>query len=237
MPRDFLPPLRFQWLSRYYDPLMDRLFRDRRRKARFVAALGVGRGTRLLDVGCGTARLAAALAVDCRQPRLVGIDRDLESVLIAAARLRRLSLNGGLVVGDAASLPFASGSFDCVTSTLVFHHLSTPKKRIALRETLRALRARGRFLLLDFARPSGTLRRLAFLGVRLFDGWRETAANASGEVPVLMIKEGFRGIREEYLDDTPFGTLRCYSATSQESGPSPAVGPYEGSQNVSVTPK
>lgn len=216
MSKDYLPPLRFHWLSRYYDPLMDRLFRDRRRKARFVAALGVGGGERMLDVGCGTARLAAALAADCSRPRLIGIDRDLESVLAAAARLRRLSLNADLVVGDARSLPFPPGSFDCVASTLVFHHLSTHGKRGALRETLRVLRAGGRFLLLDFARPSGALRGLAFLGVRLFDGWRQTAANASGQLPILMAGEGFEGVQEVYVDDTPFGTLRCYSGTNEE---------------------
>lgn len=211
MSDDYLPPLRFHWLTRFYDPLMNRLFDDRRRKARFVSALALQRGERILDVGCGTARLAAALAADVARPRLVGIDRDLRSVLEASRTLRRLALSASLVVGDAACLPFACESFDRVASTLVFHHLSTSRKRQALIEILRVLRARGRFLLLDFGPAASLLRRVIFAGVRLFDGWRATAANAAGELPLLIVEAGFSQVQEEYIDDTPFGTLCCYS--------------------------
>lgn len=237
MSREYLPPLRFHWLTRFYDPLMDRLFDDRRRKSRFVSALGLRTNERLLDVGCGTARLAAALATDPACPRLVGIDRDLRSVLEASRTLRRLALAASLVVGDAASLPFAAGSFDRVASTLVFHHLSTPRKRRALGEARRVLRAAGAFLLLDFGRAANPLRRIAFSSVRLFDGWRATAANAAGKLPLMMAEAGFALVKEEYADDTLFGTLRCYSGACRSGMAAQDASATAEDQKVSVIPK
>ncbi len=237
MSRKYLPPLRFHWLTRFYDPLMDRLFDDRRRKTRFVTALGLRTNERLLDVGCGTARLAAVLAAHPAGPTMIGLDRDLGSVLQAARTLDRLALSAHLVVGDAACLPFPAASFDRVTSTLVFHHLSTPRKRAALTEVRRVLAAPGNFLLLDFGRASNPLSRAAFAGVRLFDGWKATAANASGELPGMMKEAGFARVEEEYVEDTRFGTLRCYSGTRRQVAAGPGTPLGEEAQKVSVTPK
>lgn len=237
MPDDYLPPLRFHWLTRFYDPLMERFFADRRRKTRFLSALAPLPGERILDLGCGTARLAAAMEADAVRRRLVGIDRDLGSVLEASRRLRRLALSVSLVVGDAACLPFSTESFDRVASTLVFHHLSTSRKRRALREILRVLRSRGSLLLLDFGRAASLLKRVAFASIRLFDGWRVTAANAAGDLPRLMVEAGFALVQEEYVDDTPFGTLRCYSAAREGEMETPGPMLVGDDQKVSVTPK
>jgi ubiquinone/menaquinone biosynthesis C-methylase UbiE len=71
---------------------------------------------RLLDVGCGSADLPAALAEACG-PRLlaVGVDLKLTHLLHAPASVRR-------VVADVRHLPFAPRSFDVVTASLFLHH-------------------------------------------------------------------------------------------------------------------
>ncbi len=46
----------------------------------------------------------------------------------------------------AEDLPFASSSFDVVASTLIFHHLTTEIKQLAMTEIHRVLKPDGRFL-------------------------------------------------------------------------------------------
>ena len=69
----------------------------------------VGRGTRLLDVGCGTgmaAQLAAKLgALD------TGLDASEAELVIARERVP----SGDFRCGEQLELPYADGSFDVVT--------------------------------------------------------------------------------------------------------------------------
>jgi ubiquinone/menaquinone biosynthesis C-methylase UbiE len=77
------------------------------------------RGRRVLDVGCGTGRLAAVLAerYGCK---VWGVDRSPEMLEVARGRV---PAGVGLKVGEAEDLPFRDGWFERATMTLVFHHL------------------------------------------------------------------------------------------------------------------
>lgn len=72
---------------------------------------------RVLDVGCGTGGMLAALRERAPGWELAGIDRDPAAVRHCAER--RLT---GVVQGDAAALPFASESFDAVVCLDVLYH-------------------------------------------------------------------------------------------------------------------
>jgi ubiquinone/menaquinone biosynthesis C-methylase UbiE len=72
--------------------------------------LGVGDGTRLLDIACG-AGYAANLAAD-RGARVCGLDASEDLIRIARAR----TPDGDFRVGDMFALPFADHSFDVATS-------------------------------------------------------------------------------------------------------------------------
>jgi len=104
-----------------------------------------GRG-RVLEIGVGTGRMA--LPLHERGVDLVGVD-------ISAPMLDRLVDNAGgvqpfpLIVADATRLPFASGSYDAVIASHVFHLI--PDWRAATDESLRMLAAGG-VLLVDFGR-------------------------------------------------------------------------------------
>ena len=71
--------------------------------------LGIGNGTRLLDVGCGPG--GAALLAAGHGARVAGLDASPDS--IGAARERIPS--GDFRVGDMKSLPWPDGTFDVVT--------------------------------------------------------------------------------------------------------------------------
>ncbi len=104
-----------------------------------VDRLGVERGDRLLDVGCGTGN--ATLPAAERGARAIGLD--LTPTLLEAARRRsaRAGLEIEWVEGDAEALPFDDGSFDKVMS--VFGAMFAPDHARTAAELMRVCRADG----------------------------------------------------------------------------------------------
>jgi SAM-dependent methyltransferase len=101
------------------------------------------RGRRVLDVGCGTGRLAAALA-ERHACKVWGVDPSPEMLEVAQARVPG---GVGLKQATAEDLPFREGWFERVTMTLVYHHLDGPR---ALTEARRVLVPDGRLGLVTF---------------------------------------------------------------------------------------
>jgi SAM-dependent methyltransferase len=87
-------------------------------------AAGVGHGTRLLDVGCGTG-VAAAIARE-RGANIDGIDASHPSVEIARTRVP----DGAFRVGEMEALPYADGSFDVVTGFNAFQYAADPVRAV-----------------------------------------------------------------------------------------------------------
>lgn len=80
-------------------------------------------GARVLEVGCGTAALAAALAR--RGADVVATDIGLRWLVLAAERFRDEGVSGAsLVCCSAESAPFADGSFDLVVASDVIEHVN-----------------------------------------------------------------------------------------------------------------
>jgi SAM-dependent methyltransferase len=103
-------------------------------------ALGVGAGTRLLDVGCGAGR-ALRLAAD-RGADVSGLDAS--PGLLEYARQR---VPGATILnGDLQTLPFPDGPFDVVTGFNSFQYAADPVA--ALREARRVTTSGGRILAL-----------------------------------------------------------------------------------------
>lgn len=93
-------------------------------------------GKRWLELGCGRGVTDPGLLSarqETHEELYVGLDADWSSLTSAAA--------GNRVMADAASLPFRDGSFDVVSSDMVFEHL--PRPGDVLHESWRVLRNRG----------------------------------------------------------------------------------------------
>lgn len=101
------------------------------------------RGCRVLDVGCGTGRLAAAL-VERYGCKVWGIDSSPEMIEVARARVPP---GVGLRVGGAEDIAFKDGWFERVVMTLVLQLVDRPR---AFAEIRRVLRPGGRFVILTF---------------------------------------------------------------------------------------
>jgi SAM-dependent methyltransferase len=110
-----------------------------------VDAAEVSRGTRLLDVGCGSG-LTLILASE-RGAVPSGIDISPGLLHIARDRLPHADLREG----DMESLPFGDAAFDAVTGVNSFQFAGDPRR--ALKEATRVTKPGGRVVASLFAAP------------------------------------------------------------------------------------
>jgi len=110
--------------------------------ATVLARAGVGPGTRLLDIGCGTG--GALLVARERGAEPFGLDASRRFVEFARKRLP----NARIEVGEMEQLPFADAAFDVVTGFNSFQFAG---------DVIQALREARRV-----CRPSGTLAMLVW---------------------------------------------------------------------------
>lgn len=107
----------------------------------FIDALRLRADTSVLEIGCGTGRLAVRVAPLCG--RYVGIDIAPKTVRKAADHLRRYE-HAEVLCGDFLSYPFAE-RFDTVYASLTFMHIRNKKK--AVKKAAAVLQDNGRFVL------------------------------------------------------------------------------------------
>ncbi|MHB1134403.1 MAG: class I SAM-dependent methyltransferase [Chloroflexota bacterium] len=131
------------------------LGRDRAWRRWTVAAAGAAPGKRALDVATGTGELALGLArAGCQT---VGLDYVEE--MLAGAAPKSAALPAGrrpfYLAGDALALPFADGTFDCLTTGFALRNVvSIPA---ALAEMARVLRPGGKLACLELTPARGRL--------------------------------------------------------------------------------
>jgi ubiquinone/menaquinone biosynthesis C-methylase UbiE len=100
-----------------------------------LSAALVDEGDRLVDVGCGTGKLAvAASRLVGAKGSVVGIDATPQMIDLANARSAKEKSGARFRVGVAEHLPLPAGSQDAVTSSYFFHHLPSDLKPLAMRE-------------------------------------------------------------------------------------------------------
>jgi demethylmenaquinone methyltransferase/2-methoxy-6-polyprenyl-1,4-benzoquinol methylase len=119
-----------------------------------LSLTGLRAGARALDIAGGTGDLAAGLARQVGRSGLVVL-ADINGRMLAHGRDRLIdrALTTGLayVQADAERLPFADGSFDCVT--IGFGLRNVTDKAAALASMRRVLKPAGQLLVLEFSKP------------------------------------------------------------------------------------
>jgi len=163
---------------------------------------------RVLDLGCGTGAHAVRLAR--RGLDVVAVDLSVAGVRAARERFRREGLSGAFLVADAEKLPFRSGSFDVLWSSLLLHHF--PRLETLPEELARV--TTGRLVALE-PNAHNFLSWFAFNVVNRFWGLSLTTRNQRSLFPRRlhrrMAKASFRPVQVRYVhraweDDS--GSLR-----------------------------
>ena len=115
---------------------------------------GVRHGQRVLDLAGGTGDLAAKMS------ERVGADgsvilADINESMLAVGRDRMIDQgrveNIRYALANAEALPFADGSFDCIT--IAFGLRNVTDKQAALNSMFATLKPGGRALVLEFSKP------------------------------------------------------------------------------------
>ncbi|MBI4543954.1 MAG: class I SAM-dependent methyltransferase [Gemmatimonadetes bacterium] len=206
----YIPPLRFTWLTRWYDFLIRWTIRESTFKRRLLAQAGLRNGDRVLDLGCGTATLTLMVARAYPGALVAGVDADPAALALARSKAAQAGLGLQLTQAFASSLPYPDGSFDRVLSSLLFHHLTAEEKRRSLEEVWRVLKPGGEIHIADWGQARSRIMRAAFLLVQLIDGFETTGENVKGRLAGYLEGAGFAGVEEAARYDTAFGTISLY---------------------------
>jgi demethylmenaquinone methyltransferase/2-methoxy-6-polyprenyl-1,4-benzoquinol methylase len=119
----------------------------------------IRRGQAVLDLAGGTGDLACAFA---RQVGSAGqvVLADINANMLREGRRRLVDSgaagNVSIAQVDAENLPFAAASFDCIT--IAFGLRNVTNKEAALASMLRVLKPGGKAMILEFSRPSETIK-------------------------------------------------------------------------------
>src|SRR6266699_5151480 len=131
----------------------DRFSRYMEQGARiFYEQLDVPAGCQLLDVACGSGKVALWAARDGVNG--TGVDIAPNLVQRAQARAKAESLKARFIEGDAEALPFEDASFDVVTSLV--GAMFAPRPELVARELLRVCSPGGTIAMGNW-RPTGSL--------------------------------------------------------------------------------
>jgi len=150
--------------ARSYDLLVwvltlgrDRVFREKT-----LDLAQVGAGESVLDIGCGTGTLAiAAKRRVGSSASVTGIDASPHMIARARRKAHSAGADVTFAAADVERLPYATGTFDVVLSTVMLHHLSDEARLKCIGEVRRVLKPGGRFLALDFGGAAGERRTRA----------------------------------------------------------------------------
>ncbi len=120
---------------------------------------GVRPGDAVLDLAGGTGDLARAFAKKVGpEGRVVLADINAAMLRQGRSRLVDAGVAGNVSIAqvDAQDLPFADGTFDCIT--IAFGLRNVTNKDAALRSMLRTLKPGGKAMILEFSAPSGAIK-------------------------------------------------------------------------------
>jgi ubiquinone/menaquinone biosynthesis C-methylase UbiE len=113
---------------------------------RWIEAMQLRDGMKILEVGCAGGLLCHRLKEHLPNAEITGLDFDTGHINYAEKKTEELALPCHFIAGDAAQMPFADNAFDlCYSHTVM--NFCEPKKFVS--EQYRVLKPGGRMIVMD----------------------------------------------------------------------------------------
>ncbi len=158
------------------------------------------RGPRVLEASFGTGWLLTQYA---REYETHGIDLNAAMASTAERACHRAGVTAHLCRADVARLPYRSGHFDTLVSTMAFS--GYPDGAAATAEFTRVLNADGRLVMVDVSYPPDNNR----IGVALVRAWQRSG-DIIRDIPALLSSSGFETVTDEVVGGR--GSIHLYVA-------------------------
>lgn len=208
----YIPALKYSWLTRFYDPVVAFSTREKAFRKALLEQAKIKPDDRVLDLGCGTGTFAVMIKTRYPDTSVRGLDGDPGILIQAEKKAGTAGVHVDFDESMSYSTPYSDDSFDVVFSSLFFHHLKSEDKTSTMREVFRMLRPGGEFHVCDWGQPSNPFSKFAFMSVRLLDGFEVTRDNYEGRLPAFIEDIGFDLLTEHGHIETMLGTLDFLSA-------------------------
>jgi ubiquinone/menaquinone biosynthesis C-methylase UbiE len=215
--RSFTPALGHHALTPFYDMAIRLLTSERIWRTILVEQIALAAGDRLIDVGCGTGSLLAALHKSCLEAELFGIEPDPRVLAVSKARFPETEASVLWHNGFIHNLKLPAGWVpNKIVSSLVFHQVPLAEKATLLDAILELLAPGGEFFLADYmTQESALMRGLFRVTVQCLDGLKDTRPNAEGVLEVLLCERFPDTVRVRQIH-TPTGTISIWRATKPD---------------------
>ncbi|EHR53671.1 methylase involved in ubiquinone/menaquinone biosynthesis [Saccharomonospora marina XMU15] len=188
--------------------------------------LGVGPGSKVIDVGCGAGR--HSFEAYRRGADVVAFDQDEPELANVASMFEAMASEGQVpdgaaartVPGDALELPFADESFDCVIASEILEHI--PEDDKAIWQLARVVRPGGTVAVTV---PRWLPERVCWL---LSDAYHEVEGGhvriyRESELLGKLVAAGLRPVGREHAHalHSPYWWLKCAVGVDREDHPLP----------------
>lgn len=153
----------FQTISEDYDKVNDVISFSMHRfwKRDAIRRLNIRKGSKILDVCCGTGDLSIMVSKSEEDIQVVGLDFSENMLDVAKKRINDMGIdNIELIHGNAMKLPFEDNSFDFVA--VGFGLRNTPDYQKAIMEMMRVVKPGGKVACLDTSMPDMPIYREIF---------------------------------------------------------------------------
>lgn len=205
----YIPALRFKLLTPLFDWVLSSFMKEKTIKMELINQLNLIGNEKILDFGCGTGTLAIMmkrLKPDCI---INGLDVDEQILGIAEKKAIDEALNINFKKYDGVTLPYEDESFDKVTTSLVFHHLSLENKYSILKEIKRVLKRGGELHILDYGIQRTSYTKFI---TNILKHTEPIQDNIDGKLIYYMEKSGFTSVKEKSFINTLLGAVSFYSS-------------------------
>ena len=120
----------------------------------------------ILDLCTGTGDLAMGFTKQCNgSVRIHALDYSEPMLAVARKKVEKKGIDQiTFMLGDAAELPYESGSFDSIGIAFAFRNLTykNPDRGKFLAEVLRVLKNQGKFVIVESSQPANHMYRVLF---------------------------------------------------------------------------